>query len=290
MHLFDSPSPWPTGLSHIDVMQLRAPWFLRMPLETDQVAVDFLKQHNIALAVPLGFVSSDTCGQGVEGIGGARQQRVYPREMKKRGIPLDYVVMDEPLYYGHDYSGKNACKLSISQVVTSVADNIKMIRSYYPNVRFVWVEPPQALVAGPREIAEFLDEYQAMLGEYPFSVRFDIAWAWRERRYPDWHTALPGFIHMLEARGIGYGIIFNAGRVNGQAPKTDADWIGSAKRNVADWMSTIPAKPNQIVIQTWTPNPVRIVPETDPTTMTGYLKWFVGQSERRGRGWGNRHD
>jgi len=77
MRLFDSPSPWPTGLSQVKVMQLRAPWFLRMPLETDQIVMDFLKQHNIALAVPLGFVSSDTCGQGVEGIGNARQMNVW---------------------------------------------------------------------------------------------------------------------------------------------------------------------------------------------------------------------
>jgi hypothetical protein len=42
---------------------------LRMPPETDQRVVDFLKQHNIALAVPFGFVNSETCGQGIEGLG-----------------------------------------------------------------------------------------------------------------------------------------------------------------------------------------------------------------------------
>ena len=34
-------------------------------------------------------------------------------------------------------------------------------------------------------------------------------------------------------------------------------------------------KPNQYVIQTSSPNPVRILPESDPSTMKGYLKWFV---------------
>jgi len=29
------------------------------------------------------------------------------------------------------------------------------------------------------------------------------------------------------------------------------------------------------MIQTWDPNPTRIVPESDPATMTGYLKWFI---------------
>ena len=54
----------------------------------------------------------------------------------------------------------------------------------------------------------------------------------------------------------------------------------SAKANVSDWEGSIREKPSQVVIQTWSPNPVRIVPEDDPTTMTGYLKWFV---ERGGK-------
>jgi hypothetical protein len=277
MRLFDSPSPWPTGLAHIDVMQLRAPWFLRMPPETGQKVVNFLKGHDIALAVPLGFVSSDTCGQGVEGIGTARGQNVYPREMKKRGIDLTYVVMDEPLFHGHDYNGPNACRFSIEQVVDSVATNVRMVRSYYPDMKFIWVEPPQSLVGGAQEMAQFLDLYKARLGEYPVSVRFDIAWGQHDKWHTEWHAVLPGFIQALKARGIGYGIIFDAGHLDGRVPNTDAGWIASAKADVADWMSTVRDKPNQIVIQTWSPNPVRIVPESDLTTMTGYLKWFVTQ-------------
>jgi hypothetical protein len=127
---------------------------LRMPTETVQIALDFLKQHHMALAVPLGFVSSDTCGQDVEGIGSARGQNVYPREMTKRGIDLDYVVMDEPVFYGHDYAGKNACKFSIEEVAESVAKNVKMIRSYYPKVQFVLVEPEQSLTGGVQELEQ----------------------------------------------------------------------------------------------------------------------------------------
>jgi hypothetical protein len=137
MHLFDSPSPWPTGLAHIDVMQLRSPWFLRMPLETGKTVTDFLKQHNIALSVPLGFVTSETRGRGVEGIGNARAMNVYPREMAKRRIDLKYVVMDEPIYYGHDYGGKNACWFSLKKVAESVVKNVQMVRSYYPNVQYL---------------------------------------------------------------------------------------------------------------------------------------------------------
>jgi hypothetical protein len=279
MHLFDPRPSWPAGTARVNV-QLRAPWFLRMPDETVQQVTGFLKQNNIALAVPLGFVSSDTCGQGVEGLGTARQQAVYPREMKKRGIDLDYVVMDEPLFFGHDYSGKNACNFSIQQVAESVARNVKVIRSYYPKVQFVLVEPEQSLQGGVAELSQFLDAYQAALNELPVAVRFDLAWGQVDKWHREWHSDIPQFLHMLKARGIGYSIIYNAGHVNGRVPNTDAAWIASAKANVADWQATIHEKPAQVVIQTWSPNPIRIVPESDPSTMTGYLKWFVEHAAR----------
>lgn len=277
VHLFDEPPTWPNGIPYVNVMQMRAPWFLRMPRQTIQTAIQFLKQHEVKLAVPVGVVSSDTCGQGVEGIGTARQQNVYPREMKRLGIDLAYAVMDEPLYYGHDYAGKNACQFSIAQVVDSVAENVKMIRSYYPNIEFVWVEPPQSLIGGAQEMARFLDLYRAALGSYPISVRFDIAWGQQDKWHREWHGDLFAFVAMLKTRNVGYGIIYDAGHINGRIPNTDAGWVDSAKVNVADWKATIHERPNQVVIQSWSPNPVRDLPETDPTTMTGYLKWFIEQ-------------
>ena len=68
---------------------------------------------------------------------------------------------------------------------------------------------------------------------------------------------------MLKARGIGYSIIYNADHVNGRIPNTDAGWIASAKANVADWKATIHDVPSQVVIQTWSPNPVRITDDYD---------------------------
>jgi hypothetical protein len=282
MQLFGPGAPWPVGMAHVNVMQLRAPWFLRMSPSVVAQALAFLKAHRMKLAVPLGFIDSDTSGQGIEGCGTARGHRVYPREMKQLGIPLDYVVMDEPLYFGHDYDGKNACHFSIAQVADSVANNVRMIRSYYPHVQFVWAEPQQALPGGVAEMNRFLDDYQARLSELPIAMRFDIDWGKVDKKHREWHQDVPLFVRALKTRGIGLSIIYDAGHVNGQPiPKTDAGWIASAKADVADWEATIPDKPAEVVIQTWNPNPVRIVPEDDPTTMTGYLKWFVSRKSSR---------
>src|SRR5579872_6795853 len=58
MQLFTDPQSWPKGSAHVDVLQLRAPWFLRMPDSVTQPVLSFIKQHHMALAVPLGFVTS----------------------------------------------------------------------------------------------------------------------------------------------------------------------------------------------------------------------------------------
>jgi len=55
----------------------------------------------------------------------------------------------------------------------------------------------------------------------------------------------------------------------------DHAWVASAKGNSQAFAAAILAKPGHIMIQTWEANPARIAPESDPDTMTGYLKWFV---------------
>lgn len=65
--LFDEPSPWPTGLAHINVLQIRAPYIARKPTESAQF-YNFLKSHHILVAAVMQVLPSDTCGQGMEGI------------------------------------------------------------------------------------------------------------------------------------------------------------------------------------------------------------------------------
>jgi hypothetical protein len=112
--------------------------------------------------------------------------------------------MDEPLYFGHDYAGKNACKLSIAEVAQGVAQSVATIRSYHPHAKFILAEPQLALPGGPEELGQFIDAYKTAVGEYPASVRFDIQWR------KNWRTDLPPFIAMLKARHIGFGVIYNA--------------------------------------------------------------------------------
>jgi hypothetical protein len=82
-------------------------------------------------------------------------------------------------------------------------------------------------------------------------------------------------IAMLNARGIGYGVVYNAAG----GIKDDHAWIAAAKENTQAFGSAIRVKPERVMIQTWESAPSRIVPESDPDTMAGYLKWYVQRTE-----------
>ena len=138
--LFSEPSLWATGLARIDVMQLRAPYIARQPAQSAAYAA-FLKAHGIAIAAVMQVMPAETCGQGVEGLMSHKGIDFYPRAIKKAGIDLDWVLMDEPLYFGHDYVGKNACRFSIAEVAQGVAQSEAVIRGYHPSARFVLSEP-----------------------------------------------------------------------------------------------------------------------------------------------------
>jgi hypothetical protein len=262
--LFEEPSPWPTGLSHINAFHFRQAYITRKPAESAKY-YNYLKAHHIAVAVAMTVMPAENCGQGVEGIMSRKGIDFYAKTIKGAGIDIDYVLMDEPLYFGHDYSGRDACRLPVADVARGVAESVATIRSYHPKAKFILGEPVQGLPGGPAELAEFLDAYKVATHEYPFSVELDVQWR------KNWRNELPPFVNWLKARGIGYGVIYNAtGGI-----KEDHAWVASAKENAQAFASAIHIKPQHVMIQTWETNPVRLVPESDPDTMTGYLKWFV---------------
>jgi len=261
--LFEEPSLWPTGLSHINVIEFRQAYIARKPAESLKY-YNYLKAHHIALAVAMTVMPAENCGQGIEGIMSRKGIDFYSKAIKGAGIDIDYVLMDEPLYFGHDYTGKDACRLPIADVARGVAESVATIRSYHPKAKFVLGEPV-SLPGGVAELAEFLDAYKATTHEYPFSVELDVQWP------KNWRSELPPLVNWLKARGIGYGIIYNATG----GTKGDHAWVSSAKLNAQAVASAIHINPQHVMIQTWETYPVPIVPESNPDTMTGYLKWFV---------------
>ena len=115
------------------------PWGLEDKIKAISV---FLSSRHIALAVGIQSLPVDGCGRGVEGMTKAGQPGNVARRLKRLGIDVKYFALDEPLDFGHNFTGKQACKYSIQEVAHRLAGTISDLRTVYPDAKIVDYEAP----------------------------------------------------------------------------------------------------------------------------------------------------
>src|SRR6185437_10416725 len=111
-----------------------------------------LRDRNIKLAVESlsqNWVDQPVCGKDVEGYGHPGEPATIVNKLKRVGGTLSYVVMDEPLWFGHFYSGPNACHSSVSNVADRVAGIIEVYRRGFPDLVVGDIEPIPSLTGQP---------------------------------------------------------------------------------------------------------------------------------------------
>jgi len=95
------------------------------------------------------------------------EKRGYGREcpgdrVRRTGGDLKYLTMDEPFYYGHKDSSPTACHESVQAVAKAVAERVRVIRGYFPNVRIGDDEVVNSSRAWIDELAGFVDAYRGV--------------------------------------------------------------------------------------------------------------------------------
>jgi hypothetical protein len=270
MNLFEPNSPWARAQSKVQMFML-TPMFPLVASDADLTKVfAFLRAHKIALGVGMAMVptSQDHCGFHVEGITLTNGPTAVVQRIKKLGGDLQYIGMDEPMTFGHEYTGQNACRYPISQVAAGVAEMARTVRAYFPDVQIGEAEATDNL-KGPDWLARletWLDAYQQATGRPMAFFQQDAWWdgPWRERT--------PPLVAALHRRGIKYGMIFNAAG----DPPSDALWIAQAQQHAAAYQALMRAPPDLAVFTSWTTHPTHILPETAPT-LTYLIDWYAAQ-------------
>jgi hypothetical protein len=127
-----------------------------------------LSRHNIALAVAVGAAGIDNptrtpgeCGFGVEGMVRPGINAMIFQRLKRLGLDIKYVAMDEPLTFGHYYTHNNACQYSIEDTARRVSAAVAEIKASYPDVRVVDEEAPTITSA-----AQWKDDFRRWLEAY----------------------------------------------------------------------------------------------------------------------------
>jgi hypothetical protein len=266
--LFQDDAPWRHALSHLGAFEMVRRYVTTQPEPNLQRIFSFLHDHNVALGVTFGMVPARSCGDGVEGTAHRPDENTLTaRRLKRLGADVKYIVMDEPLTFGHFFHGKNACAYTMEELAAGIAGEINKVRDVFPNIPVVDVEAGSG-VGTPAELGQWLDTLKKVLGDgAPISVRFDIQW---ELRSMPWQEITPPLVTAVLQHGYRYGIIFDGT----PGDRSSEEWIRTAEGHIKAWEATVKAPPDHVMIQSWHRFPETVLPETKPVTLTYLVNWY----------------
>lgn len=269
MDLFLPAAAWTVGASGTQVFLLSNQYVVFATDQQLSQIISDMKRRNIALAMAgLMFAESARCGHQVEGYSGPNSILRAVTHIKQLGGELKYLVMDEPLLYGHYYDGPNACHDSIADVAKLVAVKVAQAKSVFPGIKVGDAESIGAATASHwmDQMQQWPVAYQAAVGEPLAFMQADISWD-----NPNWQSDLQAEAKFLHAAKIPLGVIYNG---SPQDP-TDLAWIAHAEQRIQTIESTLGVVPDQAIIETWTLHPARVLPEDQAATLTNLLKHYV---------------
>jgi hypothetical protein len=261
MSLFEANAPWRTVAAGIRVFEISTPFARRSSDEELARVVNDMRRRRI----PLGLVAEinrghDGCGVGVNGYSGLMDSAAS--RLRHLGADLRYVAMDEPLWFGHNFNGKNACRDSIPKIAQAVALGVAELRRWYPNVQIGDIEPIsfQTLARADwlDQLRDWMSAYQAATGTPLAFIQADLVWQ------SNWAPSLQALRSEAHSRGMQFGLYFNGDARD----QTDLAWTNRALSRYHTVMVNPQLAPDQILIGSWYPRPTRFLPEDQPGTLT----------------------
>lgn len=262
---------WQEARGHVQVFKIY-PYFLANSSDTQlTILFTYLRNNGIALAIEWPFLtwsSVSNTGHGVEGYASAYVTTTYAQRIKNLGGDLAYAVMDEPVYYGHYYTGTNCQQAGVQELANSVADNIRQMRAIFPNVKIGQVEPIEAMPSADwaATMQQWFAAYKTAVGEPLAFFHVDVSWS------KNWQINMPTLKNLLSPDGIKFGVIFNANN----SESSDAQWMKNAEINIQRYNASGIGSPSHVVIQNWNSYPTTILPETSTTAYAYLVNYYFG--------------
>ncbi len=237
--------------------------------ETLRIARE-LQRRRIAIAVGIAPVSGrpDGCGMHVEGYSADGEPRAIAQKARQLGINLSFVVLDEPLSYGHKFvrrGNKFGCRYPIQELAENVATKVRQVRELFPGIAVGEVEPFRSGRAWLDEMTAWIEAYREVTGQNLAFLRLDMAWDL------PWQEGIPPLVTVLSEQGVLLQVIYNGD----DRLESDDRWVSSAVAHFEEFEGI--ARPSAAVFQYWERHPSRVLPESDPNAATGlvnrYLRW-----------------
>ncbi len=81
----------------------------------------------------------------------------------------------------------------------------------------------------------------------------------------------------LKQRHVPLGVIYDADGANSYKNSRDEDWSRNAISHFAEVESKVGVHPDHAVIETWVKHPTRMLPESEPGTLTNVVLQYIRQ-------------
>src|SRR5450631_4301158 len=153
MDLFRTDAPWQEAASHVKVFKLYASYLSGAPQEEVDAIVSDLNRRHIPIALEVGVMNigpkatNPPCGGLglVEGYGIPKVARANSDKIKRAGGTIQFIAMDEPLWFGHYFKGKPGgqpgCQSSIDQILDLIKAPLAVYQEEFPNIVIGDTEP-----------------------------------------------------------------------------------------------------------------------------------------------------
>jgi hypothetical protein len=276
MDLFRPEAPWRKAAAAISTFEISDELTYKHEISDDQLSQIFkdLEWRGLDLLVgisPLiGGERDGLCGYHVEGYSLRNGLLHEARRIKSLGGEVKYFGLDEPLYFGHVFESKGSyfgCHLTVGQVAEQVADQLRAVRTVFPNARFGDVEPLMGFrdESWLAELALWFDAYEAAAGDRLAFFRLDLGW---DRQ---WQSRIGPLTQLLKAKNVPLQVIYNGD----DRLKSDEEWINSAVAHFQEYESGGRSPPDAAVFQYWGIHPTRLLPESDRRVATWLINKYV---------------
>ncbi len=269
LQMFAPDAPWPRAAAHLAVFKISTQFATRAA-EPDLAAVMAnLRARGISLAMETGMLAADReCGRG-EGYSPPGLLDRAMRRILRAGGRLDYVAMDEVVFYGREKTWADRpdhipCQDNIDELAREVAASAAIIHSYFPLAAIGDIEPVTSRIDLSRQVNDYLafaDAFRARTGIKLAFFHADIAWE------TVWQPALPPLKQGFHARNIRYGAIIDGSPDDG----SDDAWVRAGLQRLRRLEADQSTAPDDVVVQSWQPLPTTMLPETSPGSLTHLL-------------------
>jgi hypothetical protein len=273
MDLFKPTAAWETASRAVKVFKTSTQFLANASDDTLTIMFSELARRNIALGMEaLMLTRSAKCGSGIEGYTAPGNIAAIADRVKKLGGDLRYVAMDEPLDFGHYSNQPNACHASLAELAADIRNQVHSIRQVFPDVLIGDIE-----VIGRSEapgdvdaLMEWVKVYESVVGMRLSFLHLDVLWT------GPWRSQITTLLARLRSAGISSGIIYNGDSDD----QTGLAWTRHAEQRFSAIEATPGPIPDHAVLQTWMLYPDRMLPESQPGTMTWLVNRYLAAESR----------